>query len=251
MFAGISSSGTASNSTDFAGGSLSENSINNLAPPLPGAATSATGSPYQHSGSPPGHASGASMSSAASSYPPYSAEIPARVLKLLDRYTEGLKQIVVQGHPWVVNGWARRRIDEDLAAKGTELLEFLELAPNVKNAKRVLEVTGTWPVHTNVEKYIMDLRDTFPPEVLDEAQFLLDNYDAIPDPDERLRRDLRYLGCYAIDKEGAAEIDDALSIEYLDNGREKIWMHIADVSRWIRPGSQLSLEAERRYDLIW
>ena len=37
-----------------------------------------------------------------------------------------------------------------------------------------------------------------------------------------------------------------MSIERLEDGREKLWVHIADVSRWIRPGSQLSLEAERR-----
>jgi hypothetical protein len=43
-------------------------------------------------------------------------------------------------------------------------------------------------------------------QVLDEAQYLLDNAETIPDPDERLRRDLRRLGCYAIDTEGAAEV---------------------------------------------
>lgn len=31
-------------------------------------------------------------------------------------------------------------------------------------------------------------------------------------------------------------------MERLEDGREKLWVHIADVSRWIRPGSQLSLE---------
>lgn len=68
---------------------------------------------------------------------------------------------------------------------------------------------------------------------------------------ERIRRDLRYLGSYAIDSEGAAEIDDALSLEILPDGREKVWMHIADVSRWIRPGSALSQEAEKRMASIY
>ena len=31
---------------------------------------------------------------------------------------------------------------------------------------------------------------------------------------------------------------------YLKDGSEKLWIHIADVSKWVRPGSQLSLEAE-------
>ena len=42
----------------------------------------------------------------------------------------------------------------------------------------------------------------------------------IPDPDERLRRDLRHLGCYAVDREGAAEVQShfhffILSFPYL------------------------------------
>jgi hypothetical protein len=88
--------------------------------------------------------------------------------------------------------------------------------------------------------------------VLEEAQYLLDNHKVIPDPDERIRRDLRHLRCYAIDNENALEIDDALSIEYLDSDHEcRIWIHIADVSRWIRPGASLSLEAERRMTSIY
>jgi len=175
-------------------------------------------------------------------------EVPERVMQVLEIYAEGLKQFITKNHPWFVQGWGRRTIDETIVAKGVELLEFLQLAPSVKNAKKVLESIGTssWPPHANVEKYIMSIRDEFPAEVMEEAQYLLDNAALIPDPDERLRRDLRYMGCYAIDNEGASEIDDALSIEYLDDGQVKVWIHIADVSRWIRPGSQLSIEAERR-----
>lgn len=127
-------------------------------------------------------------------------DMPDRIFDVLAPYAEGLKQIVVKGHPWLVSGWARRKYDEKVADKGRELLDFLELAPSVKNAKKVLEVIGVWPLHTNIEKFVMDLRDKFPPEVLDEAQYLLDNADVIPDPDERLRRDLRHLGCYAVDR---------------------------------------------------
>ena len=46
-------------------------------------------------------------------------------------------------------------------------------------------------------------------------------------------------------------MDDAISIERLSDGRDKLWVHIADVSKWIRPGSQLSLEAERRMASIY
>lgn len=59
------------------------------------------------------------------------------------------------------------------------------------------------------------------------------------------------IGSYAIDNEGAMEIDDAVSVETLETGQQKIWIHIADVSRWIRPGGPLSQEAERRMTSIY
>ena len=43
-------------------------------------------------------------------------------------------------------------------------------------------------MHENIEKYIMNIRDEFSEDVLEEAQYLMDNQDSIPDPDERLRR---------------------------------------------------------------
>ena len=211
-------------------------------------------------------------------------EMPERVAQALGKYSEGLKQLVVKKHPWVAKGIARREWDSEAAKRGQELLEFLDLAPTVKNAKKVLEVSGIWPKHTNVEKYVMQIRDRFPPEVLDEARKLLQNRDSQEDADERIRRDLCHLGTYAIDGEGATEVDDAVSIEYLrvpvldgdkdgddvsdvslpaeqifvdeDTGEryttvEKVWIHIADVSRWVLPGSQLSIEAERRMTSVY
>ena len=175
-------------------------------------------------------------------YPSSPAELPERVDRVLQSYSEGLKQLVFKNHPWVVNGLAKIVLNQTELSRGLDLLEFLDLSPTLRNAKKVLEIMGVWSAHENVEKYIMCIRDQFPADVLAEAQYLLDNWQLLQDPDERLRRDLRYLRCYAIDREGATEVDDAVSIELLENGQEKLWVHIADVSRWIRPGSRLSLE---------
>ena len=175
-------------------------------------------------------------------YPSSPAELPERVDRVLQSYSEGLKQLVFKNHPWVVNGMAKIVLNQTELSRGLDLLEFLELSPTLRNAKKVLEIMGVWSAHENVEKYIMCIRDKFPADVLVEAQYLLDNWQLLHDPDERLRRDLRYLRSYAIDREGATEVDDAVSIELLENGQEKLWVHIADVSRWVRPGSRLSLE---------
>jgi exoribonuclease II len=130
----------------------------------------------------------------------------AQVLSVLEEYTEGLKQMIAKSHPWVVNGWCAKTFSDDAAAKGKELLDYLELSPVSKNAKKVLEIAGVWPVHTNIDKYVMGIRDVFPAEVLEEAESILQNSEAIADPDELHRVDLTHLKCYAIDSEDAAEV---------------------------------------------
>ena len=44
----------------------------------------------------------------------------------------------------------------------------------------------------------------------------------------------------------ARDFDDAISAERLDGGRTRIWVHIADVSAYVRPGSLVDREAARR-----
>ena len=133
-------------------------------------------------------------------------EMNKDVVHILNEYIEGLKQIVAKVHPWVVNGWSTNTIDAEAAVKGVELLEYLELSPTSKNARKVLEMSGVWNVHTDIERYVMAIRDAFPAEVLEEAKNLLENMENIPDPDGSIRKDLRHLACYAIDSEGAAEV---------------------------------------------
>eukprot|EP01038_Epipyxis_sp_PR26KG_P007182 gene7182-9793_t len=171
--------------------------------------------------------------------------------EILMRQCEGLKDIVFKDHPWVTSGFVNYKTNDEEILKAIELLDYLNLQINSQNAKLLLQIMGVWSIHENMEKHLLNISDKFPESVIDEANNLLLHYDTLEDYDERLRRDLRYLSSYSIDREGATEIDDAVSIEYLSDGQEKLWVHIADVSRWIRPGSQLSIEAERRMSSIY
>ena len=48
-----------------------------------------------------------------------------------------------------------------------------------------------------------------------------------------------------------AQVDDALSIELLDDDNVRVWVHIADPTRYVRRGSALEIEARRRGSTIY
>ncbi len=65
-------------------------------------------------------------------------------------------------------------------------------------------------------------------------------------PPDVSRRDLRELTTFTIDPATAKDFDDAISAQRLGDGAWRIWVHIADVSAFVRPGSLVDKEAYRR-----
>ena len=72
-----------------------------------------------------------------------------------------------------------------------------------------------------------------------------------PDADAERRVDLTSQLCFAIDDPSTVEVDDAVGIETLADGRQRLWVHIADPSRYVPLGSVLDLEARRRLTSIY
>ena len=62
--------------------------------------------------------------------------------------------------------------------------------------------------------------------------------------------DLSYLCTYTIDDDQTFEIDDAISLERIDNNY-KVWIHIADPSTIIPIDSQIDIEAKKRASSIY
>ena len=66
-------------------------------------------------------------------------------------------------------------------------------------------------------------------------------------PQEILRRrDMRDVFTFTIDPADAKDFDDALSFQRTDDGLLQIGVHIADVTHYVTPGSEIDDEAYRR-----
>jgi ribonuclease R len=64
------------------------------------------------------------------------------------------------------------------------------------------------------------------------------------------RRDLRHLPTVTIDGADAKDFDDAISVERSANGY-RIWVHIADVTHYVEPGSSLDRQAAYRGNSVY
>ncbi len=92
-----------------------------------------------------------------------------------------------------------------------------------------------------IKKY--KLPEEFPSRVLREAEAIPTE---IAPEDEVGRWDLRELSMVTIDSEDAKDLDDAVSLELLDNGNYRLGVHIADVAFYVKEGSGLDQEAFER-----
>ncbi|PST82497.1 ribonuclease R [Pedobacter yulinensis] len=84
---------------------------------------------------------------------------------------------------------------------------------------------------------------SFPDQVEKEAQAI---EDVIPEEEVKKRRDFRNVLTFTIDPADAKDFDDAISYRKLENGNYEIGVHIADVSHYVLPGSELDKEAYSR-----
>jgi ribonuclease R len=91
------------------------------------------------------------------------------------------------------------------------------------------------------EKFGLDPR--FPAAVEREASALPHR---VPDRDMAGRADYRHIPVFTIDPDDAKDFDDALSLETLAGGAVRVGVHIADVSHYVRPGTAIDAEAQRR-----
>jgi ribonuclease R len=109
---------------------------------------------------------------------------------------------------------------------------------------KVLRLLGRPDVARDVLEALMihrGLERRFPPGVEKAAQQAVENVS-----DEPSRKDLRKLATFTIDPATARDFDDAISAEKIGSGAWRIWVHIADVAAYVKPGSAVDREAFQR-----
>jgi len=119
-------------------------------------------------------------------------------------------------------------------------------SPHTSPEGEIVEVLGA-PDEEGVDMLSVlrqyDLPLHFPKPVLAEANAI----GKIVDPrDEAGRVDCRAHQVITIDPDDAKDFDDAICLERASADQWRLWVHIADVSHYVKPGTALDIEAEKR-----
>ncbi|CAI7864457.1 unnamed protein product [Closterium sp. NIES-54] len=131
------------------------------------------------------------------------------------------------------------------SALAEESLQLLGCVRTPEAACDLLVRAGALPLHSHSFRLAASaMPGSFSPSVADYSASLAAN--PPPDPDQSIRVDLTHLKVYTIDSYDTVEVDDGLSAETLPDGRIKVWIHVADPSRWMRLGDRLDTEARKR-----
>ncbi|EPR11991.1 ribonuclease R [Ruminiclostridium papyrosolvens] len=122
-----------------------------------------------------------------------------------------------------------------------EILKYPEARRNAEG--RVIEIIGDRnetgvDILSIIKSY--NLEEDFPEDVLNQANSI---GETVTEEMIQGRRDLRGLRMVTIDGEDAKDLDDAVSIEILENGNYRLGVHIADVTNYVTENSPLDMEA--------
>ena len=97
--------------------------------------------------------------------------------------------------------------------------------------------------------YAKDIHTRFPDKVRDEAKKF--EGAEVSEKDCQGRMDLRALPIFTIDSAETKDIDDAISLTRTSDGGFELGVHIADVSNYVKPGTELDNEAFSRATSVY
>ena len=183
--------------------------------------------------------------------------VHGRVLEVLERNTS---QLVGTYHREHGMGFVRpenRRVNIDISvpskstmgARSGEVVvvdiveQPSEFTPAVGEITEVLGDAMAPGMEVEIAIRSFDLPNAWSDEVIEEA----DNFGAhVSDSAKQSREDLTHLDFVTIDGADAKDFDDAVYAEAIRGGGWKLWVAIADVSHYVKPGSPLDGAAHER-----
>lgn len=151
--------------------------------------------------------------------------------------------------PIVLAKESMMRVEDGCAAVAT-ITRFPELSD--ENPEGVLEAVLGQPGDPNVEvaKILAreGIEEEHPAKCIEEAE----SYGSEVSPEALVgREDLTHLPLPTIDPEDARDHDDAVWVVRNDDGTYRLWVAIADVSHYVRPGTALDDNAMQRGNSIY
>ncbi|AQQ69889.1 Ribonuclease R [Limihaloglobus sulfuriphilus] len=152
-------------------------------------------------------------------------------------------------------------IVDDVGAKGAKegdkvLVSVMEFPTETAPARGViLEVLGKPGLYDTELAAVIgqyELPGDFPEQCINEAEDISQRYfkQGEADPADGAE-DISNKIIITIDPHDARDFDDAISLEQDDKGRKVLGVHIADVSRFVTPDSQLDVEAKERGNSVY
>ena len=126
----------------------------------------------------------------------------------------------------------------------THLVEIEQLACGEREGSRLLKAVGLQENKEVAHTLLLKLgywKEEYNPWPRRMGVTMHDPELKIPEALETERRDLQQLKAWAIDDVGNQDPDDAISLE-----DDFLWVHIADVSSFVTPDSELDIEARSR-----
>ncbi len=132
------------------------------------------------------------------------------------------------------------------------IAEIVDWPKGTKNPiGKITRLLG-WPGDNDVEMNSILSEFGFPLEFPKRVEEEAEKIPLQPDIEEiKKRRDMRNVTTFTIDPTDAKDFDDALSFRKLENGNYEIGVHIADVSHYVKPHSQLDKEAYSRATSVY
>lgn len=143
--------------------------------------------------------------------------------------------------------WKNLKNVQDWDIVWVKILKFDSKSPE---GEIVEVIWKDWDIWLDVNSFIVEawFKQRFPLKIDYDLKYITDN---ISHEELNKRKDLRNLFTFTIDGEDAKDLDDAISIKQRQNGNYELYVHIADVTHYVREWSNLDKEAIKRWTSVY